>query len=1331
MAQLTRLALLGFVVLFIAISLFPINQNTLPTQASEAESPLFTFTSLDTNLVAYWRMDEWEDDTTADTYITIPGPPPTPGPNTPTPTPTPTGLPPLIFDGTYTGLTWGNGVSTRSLRFDGPNDPSTSSTAPIGAHEFRADHAWSSTIVDLNNVETSYSLWFYPEWIEDQTPDINQILLNIPSKNVQIRLNSNGLLHAHVNPLNPLDGATGVTRVTPREWHHVVLTSVISVTPGDSRATLNLYLDGKLEATNVVQVIETDKYDFSGVVHLGCMGSNVTPTPTPTRENQLCFHGKLDEIRLYKDRILTSSDIERLTRTRALNLQAHWRLDNITTTTLPDSSGNQLTMTRSTGVSTIEGISNDALQFNGTVNQYAVTSANLTMGSRTSVSLWFRPAGTPTNSDQALFTIRSSSGGAGMAIVLNNSKLKGLTDVTSQSSGNLVQGTLGDEPSYHLYDGKWHHVAFTLDPMRVTTGLLQTGNDPDCNLNTHAGPIPTNTPSATPTPNTTPTPHPATLSSIVTRLSLYVDGVLDCTSLVSGSLTISGLVNLARFGNPSGFVTNQAPYNGSIDDVRIYNRVLSHNEISEIHSNWFTELAGFWAMDESNPPTPTPQSTYSSDMSGERRHGTIDGAIRTNGIYGNALHFDGVNDKVTSSHSFSLGNRASFSAWFHISATPTADKALISIPAGGANSSITLMLDNAGKLKGKVQGTSSNGTVVQTSGSVVTGVWHHATLTINGASLELYLDGVPVGSGSVTSTPGGFSGVAQIGYASDITNSYFTGEIDEARIYNRTLTDNEAQRLFEVYLPVEGLTWVPSPTPTTTATPRVIAVTTNHTIENIRYLDNMDYPGYPNPEVYSGTYTLPAIASYGQDTYVAYAYYSGAGINASIPDYSLAITKISQTGATTTTSVDTNFVTADIHHNTQIAVDGDGYIHIVYDMHHYGWRYMRSVYPEDISEWEFVGEFHGAFNYDIGNYDGESSTVEPKPEALRFTGYYESCDFACNLASTSDGMAAVPGNGITYPYMTTDKYGNIYISYRGCHYCDERHNEGSGELADRGIGIIRYDRLTRTWNRVGGNTSLAFDDQFLAVGAKLFFDENNRMHVSWMWGKHYLDGPESYPVNPAAPAYVYSDNQIDFYTKQPSGAVHHSPPLHHVEEGPQYAIDDYEVLQDWVRASPGQPVGCSSTAWNNCRYFSLHTHIVTSPNGATPYISLRPADPGIIQQGSIDTGYVTYNNGWSEEPILTAYHNTEPIMIDSLGHLFQASSNGSLPFHMAYRCPASTVWTAVNDLNLGWWAYLATDHMYVRIPNQVRFSGARGPFEDVKKVNLSIWTAQFTPPNGC
>src|SRR5262249_16001860 len=90
--------------------------------------------------------------------------------------------------------------------------------------------------------------------------------------------------------------------------------------------------------------------------------------------------------------------------------------------------------------------------------------------------------------------------------------------------------------------------------------------------------------------------------------------------------------------------------------------------------------------------------------------------------------------------------------------------------------------------------------------------WSHLAATYNGSTLSLYVNGTLVASQAFTGSIITSSGALRIG-GNGVWGEYFTGQIDEVRIYNRALTQAEIQ--IDMQKPVKGTPRPPDSTPPT------------------------------------------------------------------------------------------------------------------------------------------------------------------------------------------------------------------------------------------------------------------------------------------------------------------------------------------------------------------------------------------------------------------------------------------------------------------------------------------------------------------------------------
>jgi hypothetical protein len=182
-----------------------------------------------------------------------------------------------------------------------------------------------------------------------------------------------------------------------------------------------------------------------------------------------------------------------------------------------------------------------------------------------------------------------------------------------------------------------------------------------------------------------------------------------------------------------------------------------------------------------------------SDASGNGQIGTISGASwSTQGRFGNALSFDGVNDWVTvnSSSLLSLTTGMTVEAWVFPTAANKGRNVLIK---EGVNRDIYNLYSRSGGNKSEIFAHIGGSNRSAESDAVPLNQWTHIAGTYDGTALRLYINGVQVAintlaSGSITTStqPLRFGG-------NSIWGEFFQGLIDEIRIYNRALTPAEIQ----------------------------------------------------------------------------------------------------------------------------------------------------------------------------------------------------------------------------------------------------------------------------------------------------------------------------------------------------------------------------------------------------------------------------------------------------------------------------------------------------------------------------------------------------------
>jgi len=272
----------------------------------------------------------------------------------------------------------------------------------------------------------------------------------------------------------------------------------------------------------------------------------------------------------------------------------------------------------------------------------------------------------------------------------------------------------------------------------------------------------------------------AHVAAVYNRETGYVDFYKNGTLLSGGGFVNfttdrSAIVRIGAQGAPS-----YDPFNGTIDEVRIFDRALTQTEIqAEMNSSLPVERpVASWSFEEGS-------GQYANDTH-----------IWVNGTYGSALSFDEINDYVgiPGSSSLDITDELTFSAWVY---------PLQSQSSGGSNQIITKFDwgDQTGFFlrEGSTQNHIPQFWVGNDSSwhSVSAGYtnpdrWYHIAGTVkSNDKIKIYIDGNLEDEKDFIGNMVQSTVELKIGY--ETTTKNFHGIIDEVKIWNRTLTQTEIQ----------------------------------------------------------------------------------------------------------------------------------------------------------------------------------------------------------------------------------------------------------------------------------------------------------------------------------------------------------------------------------------------------------------------------------------------------------------------------------------------------------------------------------------------------------
>ncbi|MEI6346150.1 MAG: LamG domain-containing protein [bacterium] len=478
------------------------------------------------------------------------------------------------------------------------------------------------------------------------------------------------------------------------------------------------------------------------------------------------YKGSLDDVRVYS-KVLSQREVTTLYTLGQETIQKSqnnkvtsglthlWTFDgadlNTITKTVYDRAGttNGTIVALATSTQLVNGALGQAFNFNGTSQYASLADINTALNPPASIALWIKRGQTSAAADEGII------GYSGSGCTGQNVWGVGIASGANANKPFLTEVGIGAQyPTGTITDRNWHHLVLTLDG---------------------------------------------------TNIRFYIDGVLDST--VANATTFTCVASSAF---AIGTVNTSGWYKGAVDDIRMYNRVLSANEVKSLYSigkstiqksqntKVNTGLVGLWSFDGADMT-----STVATDRSGNGYNGTLTNMtlknVVTPGKIGQALQFQGGSAYIlTANDIMSNPTGLTIAFWMKSATIPASTQRVFSVEGA-----YVITLTTAGKLQGIVDGAEAE--YAQTS-VISDNKWHHVAFTHNGAIAggRIYVDGVA----SSTFTGSSYSGFYNInsltrpvaigGNVSPNPISPFIGSLDDVRLYNRVITNAEITRLYSI-----------------------------------------------------------------------------------------------------------------------------------------------------------------------------------------------------------------------------------------------------------------------------------------------------------------------------------------------------------------------------------------------------------------------------------------------------------------------------------------------------------------------------------------------------
>jgi len=625
------------------------------------------------------------------------------------------------------------------------------------------------TPFEYRGEDYSISLWYKRSSSDDGSYLISKPWNGSGQYNYRISLSSADSLILYL--LGASTWSTTINDFSAREeWTH------LGITLNESSKEVKIYRNGKLIQTTTHNISDWTPASGNSNVSL-CIGSLYPYSSGWTGNTAFSFEGSIDEIKFYDS---TLSAVEMLqdynqgmstimgqspespageTGSAASEYCipgdtadcdtpiAEWLFDENQGTTAEDKSGNNNNITLINSPSWVKGQYGSALNFNGT-SQYGIGDSNLGISGNAEFTMagWVFWSGSFSSSYPSAF---------------------GIDTVNSTNRG--LSMTLRDgKPALDFWNNRW----------RATNPIT-------ANQWTHIA--------VTKTPG-----------SIGSTSKIYVNGVLQAGA-VEGSDTTPDILDAEPV---IGRLDSSRYWNGFIDQVRIYDYALTPAQVAWDYNRGAP--VAHWRLDEC-------QGTTAHDTSINNNHGTINiassgsqNALGTcssgnstdawyngrEGKFNSSLSFDGTDDYIDLGNDTSIRDftdQISVSAWAKYDAYGGGGQSYSVIAVKG--NPWTFLLENySSKIRFRVTvgGLDRNAADSETH---ELNRWYHFVGTYDGANIKIYKDGELVGTTPITGNLAVNDVTAKIGTWQG-TNYNFNGQIDEVRIYNYALTQEQIKLLY-------------------------------------------------------------------------------------------------------------------------------------------------------------------------------------------------------------------------------------------------------------------------------------------------------------------------------------------------------------------------------------------------------------------------------------------------------------------------------------------------------------------------------------------------------
>ena len=273
---------------------------------------------------------------------------------------------------------------------------------------------------------------------------------------------------------------------------------------------------------------------------------------------------------------------------------------------------------------------------------------------------------------------------------------------------------------------------------------------------------------------------------------IYVNGVLKNSKAATGALN-----NTTKpFGIGFNPIDTANYFNGSLDDIMLFNTALTAAEITALYTvqSAVPTIANARVAAYSFNGTGFDSSAYAN-------HATLTNVKMTTDRFGfgaKAYEFGGVSG-IKAANSAALNSpTTTVSFWVRVNALPASGEAFL-FSYGGWQERLKVSVPSHGKVVFTTNYAGGISDMDAGDGNALpVGIWKHVVVTHDGANDKIFIDGVRKATKAVVGNLKNTTNPLGIGYDPIDNGAYFNGAMDEIQVYNYALTEGEVTALYAV-----------------------------------------------------------------------------------------------------------------------------------------------------------------------------------------------------------------------------------------------------------------------------------------------------------------------------------------------------------------------------------------------------------------------------------------------------------------------------------------------------------------------------------------------------